>query len=490
MKIQWRRLGRVVGMGFVLLIGVQPVSAKVQLPGVLGSHVVLQREKPIVVWGWAEPSEKVAVAIGSKQKENRSETKANGRGEWKVILPAMAAGGPYTLSVSGTNTITLTDVMVGEVWVCSGQSNMEMGVGLCLNAEKEVAGADYPGIRLLAIPHASAVLPQSDVESTWKVCSPATIGEGGWGGFSAACYYFGREIHKTLGVPVGLIQSTWGGSKIEPWTSLEGFAAVPALKTIYDQARSINSSGDINNDHGKPTVLYNRMIHPLTSFPIRGVLWYQGESNRFDGMLYLEKMKALIDGWRRAWNEGNFPFYYVQIVPYDNPDLPEFWEAQTAVQKVVPNTGMIVTLDIAYPTNSGPFAGHPMNKQEVGKRLALLALAKTYGQKGLVCSGPTYKSMTIEGDKIRVFFDNVGGGLVSRGGKPPGWFEIAGGGKGGFVKAEAVIDGGTVVLSAAGVKHPTAVRFAWGQTQANQSNLMNREGLPAGPFRAGTVTAR
>jgi sialate O-acetylesterase len=489
MKTLWRRFGQMVGMGLVLLMGAQAVSAKVRPAELFADHAVLQREKPIVVWGWADPSEKVKVVLGSKQKETRGETQANDRGEWKVILPAMPAGGPYTLTVRGTNTITLTDILVGEVWVCSGQSNMWMGVGLCLNAEKEMAAADYPGIRLLVIPQGSAVSPQSDVGSTWNVCSPATIGKGGWGGFSAAAYYFGREIHKRLGVPVGLIQSTRGGTRIEPWTSLEGFAAVPALKTFYDQAQPKKLlAGD--KDHGRPTVLYNKMIHPLVSFPIRGVLWYQGESNRLDGMLYLEKMKALINGWRQAWNEGNFPFYYVQIVPYDNPDLPEFWAAQTAVQNVVPNTGMIVTLDIAEPTNTGQDAGHPMNKQDVGKRLALLALANTYGQKGLVCSGPTYKSLTIEGDKIRVSFNNVGGGLVSRGGKPLEWFEIADEEKGGFVKAQAVIDGATVVLWAAGVKHPTAVRFAWGQTQAYRSNLMNREGLPAGPFRAGKAGAR
>jgi len=229
------------------------------------------------------------------------------------------------------------------------------------------------------------------------------------------------------------------------------------------------------------------MVYPLAPFAVRGAIWYQGESNVADGALYTAKMKALIGGWRRLWNQGDFPFYYVQIAPLDYGQPPtalaEFWEAQAEVQNVVPNTGMATAIDIGQPARSD---GHPMNKQEVGKRLAFLALVKTYGQKNLVCSGPTYKSMAVEGEKIRVTFDHVGGGLVARDGKPLTWFEITEAGTGKFVKAEVRIDGASVVLSAPGVKHPTAVRFAWGITEARQSNLVNREGLPAGPFRAGT----
>jgi sialate O-acetylesterase len=529
-RLRW--LVQVATMGVVLLLGMQTVTAGVQLPCLFGNHMVLQRDKPIIVWGWANPSEKVTVAMQADKKETRARTSANKLGEWRTVLPAMHAGGPYTLTVSGVNTITISDVMVGEVWLCSGQSNMEIGVPWCLNGEKETAAANHPDIRLFILFHSSAALPQSGPNSAgWRLCSPSTIvidvGVGA-GGFSGTAYYFARELKKALGVPVGLVQTAWGGSRIEPWMSRESLAEVPALKPVYDQALLTDPRSELYKERlnqflkvtegwvaqarkalgagtaapampafpnellpvgsldPRPTTVYNAMVHPLAPFPVRGAIWYQGESNVADGALYTEKMKALINGWRRLWNQGDFPFYYVQIAPLDYGSPPtalaEFWEAQSAVQTVVPNTAMAVAIDLGQPARSD---GHPMNKQEVGKRLALLALAKTYGQKNLVCRGPTYKSMAIEGDKIRVTFDNVAGGLVARDGKPLNWFEIAEAGKGKFVKAQAQIDDATVVLSASGVKHPTAVRFAWGITEAVQSNLMNREGLPAGPFRAG-----
>jgi sialate O-acetylesterase len=537
MKTPWQCCRALAFLGFGVLLAAQTASAAVRMPCLFSSHMVLQRERPVVVWGWAEPSEKVTVTLRTKQqeKENREETKANERGEWKVVLPALQAGGPYTLTVSGTNTIVLEDVMVGEVWLCSGQSNMEIGVPWCVNGEQETAAANHPDIRLFVLFHGAAASPQPAPNAPgWKVCSPATIvvdAGVGAGGFSGTAYFFAREIQKKLGVPVGLIQTAWGGTRIEPWISQDALAAVPALKSLYDQAQMLNPRSEpykqrlnqylkvtedwmakarkaLNEgtdvpampaypkellpvdslDPGRPTVLYNSMVHTLAPFPIRGAIWYQGESNAGDGAVYTEKMKALINGWRRLWNQGDFPFYYVQIAPagYGNPPmaLPEFWEAQAAVQNVVPNTAMALTLDIGQPTRSD---GHPTNKQDVGRRLALLALAKTYGQKNLVCSGPTYKSMSTDDDKLRVTFDNVGGGLVSRGGKPLEWFEIAETATGKFVKAQARIDGPTVVLSAEGVKQPTAVRFAWGEGQAVGSNLMNREGLPAGPFRAGQM---
>ena len=209
----------------------QTARAEVRLPKVFSSHMVLQQEKPLVVWGWAEPKEKVTVALATGSQQ----VQANERGEWKAVLPAMKAGGPYTLTVSGSTKVQFEDVMVGEVWLCSGQSNMEMGIGAARDAQKEIAAADYPGIRLLKVAKSWKPEPQSDIEGTWKVCSPKTVAEGGWGGFSACGYFFGRELHKKLGVAVGLIDSSWGGTRIEPWTPPEGFAAVPALKKEYER---------------------------------------------------------------------------------------------------------------------------------------------------------------------------------------------------------------------------------------------------------------
>jgi sialate O-acetylesterase len=511
-------LALVTGGGFT-----QAARAEVRLPKVFSSHMVLQQDKPLVVWGWADPNEKLAITLstGSLQAQ------ANERGEWKAVLPAMKAGGPYTLTVSGSTKVQFEDVMIGEVWLCSGQSNMEMGIGAAKDAKEEIAAANYPGIRLLKVVKSWKPEPQSDIEGTWKACTPVTVAEGGWGGFSACGYYFGRELHKKLGVTIGLIDASWGGTRIESWTPPEGFAAVPVLKKEYElvelgDPRTASHQQRLEqilketeqwlatarqalakhalvppmptypaellppHDVQHATALYNGMIHPVHPFALRGAIWYQGESNATEGMLYADRMKALIDGWRKVWGEGEFPFYFVQIAPYTygfNPEvIGEFWEAQAAAQKV-PNVGMAVITDIGNLKDI-----HPANKQEVGRRLALWALAKTYGDTKLVYSGPAFKAMTIEGDKIRLTFDHVAGGLASRDSKPLDWFEMIDADEGGFVKADARIDGEAVVLSAPEVKHPVAMRFAW--SMLAEPNLMNAEGLPAGAFRAGTVPKR
>ncbi len=496
-----------------LCIVTSSAQAAVRLPHIIGSNMVLQRDKAIPVWGWGEAGEEVTVEFAGQKVS----TKTNTKGNWIVRLSAVKAGGPYEMSVRGSNTIRFTNVMVGEVWLCSGQSNMKRGIRLVTNLKQEIAAADYPNIRLFNVPMVSWGVTKDDVESVWRPCSPETIKLPPWQGFSAVGYFFGRELHKQLNVPVGLICSAWGGTRIEPWTPMAGLAEVPEVyrvmmstanaTDIYRQnvARSL---GPIEkwieecrkaikegqtlplrpvlprhplDDRTKPTSLYNSMIHPLVPFAIRGVTWYQGEANRDsgDGMTYRYKMEALIRGWRKIWAQGDFPFYYVQLAPfkYEAGDalwLPEIWEAQTAALSI-PHTGMAVTVDIGNLRDI-----HPRNKQDVGKRLALWALAKTYGRSDLVYSGPLYKSTAVEGSKVRISFDHTGSGLASRDSKALTWFQIAGADKK-FVEAEAKIDGDTVVVSSDAVTAPVVVRFAWHQEA--QPNLMNKEGLPASPFR-------
>ena len=502
----------------------QPASAEVRLPRIFGSHMVIQQEKPINIWGWSQPNEMLTVQFGNEKQDVR----ANDRGEWKLALPAMKSGGPYTLAVSGSSRVEFEDVMVGEVWLCSGQSNMEMGIGGVKDGKAEVAAANFPNIRLLMVPNRWTPEPQSDMEGNWKVCTPQTVAEGGWNGFSAAGYFFGRELHKELGVAVGLVDSTWGGTRIESWTPPEGFASVPALQHDYElvelgdprtaahqkrleqtlseterwvtSARQALTSKTLvppmptypaellpPHDLQNPTALYNGMIHPLHPFAIRGAIWYQGESNSGEGKLYTERMKALVGGWRQLWEEGEFPFYFVQIAPYNyggnGERIGEFWEAQALAAESIPNCGMAVINDIGNLKDI-----HPANKQEVGRRLALWALAKTYDRKDIVYSGPTFKDMAIEGDKLRLSFDHVAGGLSSRDGQPLTWFEIIDADEGPFVKANARIDGQSVVLSSPEMKHPVAMRFAWNMLA--EPNLVNSAGLPAGAFRAGTVPKR
>lgn len=487
-------------------------SADVRLPRVFSDHMVLQRDVPAAIWGWADPGEKVTVRLG--EKEFVAETGSDGK--WAVKLTAMPAGGPHTITISAKNKIELQDVLFGEVWICSGQSNMDMGIKGIKDAQKEIASAKYPQIRLLWVPYKTAPEPLDDADVSWLPCSPENIVVRGFfnSGFSAAGYFFGRELHRELKVPVGLVHTAFPATRIEPWTPREGFALDPqfsdAIKQIDKATPDFNKAvartiADIEawvpkakaaqaagkkvtpppewpkhalDNNAQPTGLYNAMIHPLSRCSIRGAIWYQGEGNLKDGALYRDRMNALIGGWRKVWGQGDFPFYFVQLAPFhyeEAPDLlPRLWEAQTAAL-AVPNTGMAVIVDIGDLKDI-----HPKNKQEVGHRLALWALAKTYGKEGVEYSGPMYKSMKVEGSTIRIQFEHTGGGLASRDGKPLTWFEIAGADKK-FVKAEAAIDGNTVVVRADSISEPAAVRFGW--SQEAEPNLMNKEGLPVSPFR-------
>jgi sialate O-acetylesterase len=284
-------------------------SAAVKLPSIIGDNMVLQRERAVPVWGWDDAGAKVTVTLG----EAKATATADSNGRWAVELPAMKAGGPHTMTIEGTDTVTLKNILVGEVWVCSGQSNMEWAVQSSDNAQQEIAAANHPMIRHIKIPHVPMDTPQDNVPSDgWRVSSPETVG-----GFTAVGYFFGRYLSKELDVPVGLIGSNWGGTRIEPWTPPVGFQSVPALKDIADNLANFptkNADGKIN--HQTPLALYNGMIHPLLPFAVRGAIWYQGESNNGEGMLYYEKMKALINGWRSVWNDPNMPFYFVQLAPF------------------------------------------------------------------------------------------------------------------------------------------------------------------------------
>lgn len=487
------------------------LRADVRLPAVFGHHMVLQRGCDVPVWGWADPGEEIRVSVHTSE----AAATADEDGRWRVVLAPVDAEGPHEMTVAGTNEIVLSDVLVGEVWLCSGQSNMEWGIKAVEDAEAEAAAADHPRIRLFHVPHTTSGYPEDDVAARWKPCAPETIVEGGWLGFSAVAYYFGRAVQKELGVPVGLIDSSWGGTRIEPWMPRIGFESAPSLGEALDQIRAAEpayhmamatAANDVEDyipslrqalsegrrlpgppewpKHGLdqvtgPTGIYNGMIHPLAPFAIRGAIWYQGESNRGDGMLYAEKMKALIGGWRTVWAQGDFPFYFVQLAPFRHGDgkpwlLPEIWEAQTA-SLAIPNTGMVVTTDVGNIDDI-----HPRNKKNVGERLALLALAETYDRRDRVHSGPLYESHSVENGTVRVWFAHAESGLASRDGGALTWFQVAGEDRV-FHDAAARIDGRTVVAGSGSVPHPVAVRFGWHQEA--QPNLVNREGLPASPFR-------
>jgi sialate O-acetylesterase len=373
---------------------------------------------------------------------------ANTDGKWQVELSAMPADGKtHTLTVQGKNTITLEDILIGDVWVGSGQSNMEWQLKNTIGAKEAIAAANHPNIRLLHVPKVQTPEPAVDVDAKWKTCTPTNVPA-----FSAVLYYFGLKLHQDVDVPIGLINSSWGGSPIEPWTIANG-----------------ESGG-----------MYNGMIAPLQPFAIRGSIWYQGETNvlRKNGLAYYDKMNDLIAGWRESWGQ-DLAFYFVQIAPwsgrYEAGQLPSLWEAQVASLKIS-GTGMAVTTDLVNDIADI----HPRNKLDVGNRLALWALAKSYHRSDIIYSGPLYKSMKIEGDKIRIQFAHIGNGLKSRDDEPLTEFRIAGA-DGKFVEAIAAIDGKTIVVSSDSVTSPMQVQFGWHKIA--HPNLVNSAGLPASPFQ-------
>lgn len=630
----------------VALILSPAAFSAIKLPALIGDSMVLQQKASDPIWGWADPGTPITVR-GSWPGSVAAKATADASGKWEVRVKTPAAGGPYTLSITGKETIVLHNILIGEVWVCSGQSNMEMPVSgwpgaPLLHSAEEIQDAKYPRIRLFTVKKDIALSPLEDCSGEWAACSPSTVGS-----FSATAFFFGRELYRKLGVPIGLIHTSWGGTVAEAWTSEPALRKLGDFNAQLDKIDSVSphlaemeaayrqqtetwnaESGKVNPDYEKssyddgswktmsvpsnwesegypdldgvvwfrrqiaipaswegkklvlelgpiddeditffngekiggyekegywaqerryeipaslvkagtvslavrvtdiagnggidgkteqlkifpaddstaaiplagdwkyhielvkpvqsytnnpntPTVLYNGMIAPVIPFGIRGAIWYQGESNVGRAAQYARLFPAMITDWRQRWKEGDFPFYFVQIAPYPyGGDLTKGAALRDAqrLSLSTPNTGMAVTLDIGNVQNI-----HPANKQEVGRRLSLWALARTYGKKDIVYSGPLFDELKIDGSKAIVSFRYAGGGLVAKGGDLK-WFEIAGA-DGKFVAANAVISGSQVIVSSPDVPHPTAVRYAWKDTA--EPHLCNKAGLPASSF--------
>ncbi len=503
-----------------------PVTAEVRLPKIFTDNMMVQRDHPVRVWGWAAASEPVSVTLSGKT----ATTKADAQGQWAVELPALKTGENLELTVKGTNSLVLKNILVGDIWVCSGQSNMEMALGGCLGWEEDNKAADFPKIRRIKFNHVQTSLPQDDAPTAtpWQVCSPTTAA-----GFTAAGFYFAREIYQKTGIPIGIVDVNWGGTAIEPWVASEGLEMVNELKPqflakqeaikayraqlpqaltameswIVQTRKDLAGGSALNPAPAIPVMpdggwsgMYHAMIHPIVHFPIKGALWYQGESNGAEGDTYYQKMRALIGGWRKQWKQPDFPFYFVQLANFqgvsEDPAGGNGWaklrEAQTQSLSI-PNTGMAVIIDTVPLDQAGDI--HPKNKYDVGTRLARWALGRDYGQKSLVVSGPLFKALKIEGGRARLAFDHIGAGLMvgKKEGRNPAVenkgeklkrFAIAGADKKWFW-AEAVIEGNTISVSAAEVKEPVAVRYAY-QMNPEGANLYNRDGLPASPFRTDT----
>lgn len=470
--------------------------ADVRLSSIFADGMVLQRERPVRVWGKANPGEAVTVRFRAEERK----AVADALGRWEVFLKPGAAGGPFELTIQGNNLIRLADVLVGEVWLASGQSNMEWRVSASNDAEREIAAANYPQIRFYKVEHVVADAPRDDVKAAWQAVTPQTIGA-----LSAVGYFFARHLHQQLKVPVAILQAPWGGTPVESWISPSALAADPALLPAYSYwARILENhpaamiryeqavaKWEANGSKGArpgipagpghphaPSTLWNGMIAPIVPYAIAGAIWYQGESNgsKERAPVYHRLFSAMITDWRRAWGQGDFPFLFVQLANFGKvggvSGWPELREAQLQTLRLK-NTAMAVTIDIGESADI-----HPKNKQDVGLRLALSARSLAYGEK-LVHSGPLFRQQTIEDGTLRLFFDHIGGGLVARGGELKG-FEIAGA-DGRFVAATARIDGATIVVSSPEVPLPTQARYGWADDPV--TTLTNREGLPASPFR-------
>mgnify|MGYP001049867512 CR=1 FL=1 len=501
-----RRLRATVGLlatGLAVL-GTAPTTARadVKTPAIFGDHMVLQRDMKLNVWGWADPGEDVKVEFHGQTQA----TKAGDDGAWRVVLDPVEAGGPFEMTVSGKNKLTFRDVLVGEVWICSGQSNMQFAVDSANHADLEIAAADHPNIRLITVPQVGTQEPQKDFKGKWEACSPKTVGS-----FSAVGYFFGRQIQQTLGVPVGLIDDSWGASACEAWIPRETLAADPRYKDLlaaweekeknyeadkkaFDEAvakaKAEGKPGPSawgNPDmqmfgQFRPGNIFNGVLLPTIGYGIRGAIWYQGETNAGRAYQYRDMFPLMIQTWRERWGQGDFPFYWVQLADF-NAEKPEpadsAWaelrEAQTMTMSKLPNTGEAVIIDVGEGKDI-----HPKNKQDVGMRLARWALARDHGVD-VACQSPTYKSMEKKDGKVILTFDHVEGGFRPFDVAEPVGFTIAGADKK-FVNAWAKILGpNTVEVWSDQVSQPEAVRYAWADNPV--CNMYDAVGLPMTPFR-------
>jgi sialate O-acetylesterase len=499
-----------LGLSLVLPLGAgRDARADVKLPALFGDHMVLQRDQKDRVWGWAEPGENVTVRIAEQSKS----TKAGDDGKWSVTLDPMPAGGPLAMTIEGKNRIALDDILVGEVWLCSGQSNMGWSVAMSNDADLETRTAKFPQIRLISVPQVGTQEPQDDFRGKWEVCTPASSSQ-----FSAVGYFFGRQLHQTLNIPIGLIDDAWGGSACEAWVRRDLLAEkeeykpllerwdeivknLPEAKAEYDKRLAAwEEAAEKARAEGKPAPtrpqspeaqltgnqrpanIYNGVLKPTIGYGIRGAIWYQGESNAGRAYQYRNLFPLMIQSWRDEWGIGDFPFYWVQLADYlpeksepGDSSWAELREAQTLTMGRLPNTGQAVIIDLGEAQDI-----HPRNKQDVAKRLARWALARDYGVNVPYLS-PSYDSMEKQGNKIVLTFKNVGGGLKPFDVAEPRGFSIAGADRK-FVWAKAKVLGrDRVEVWSEEVSEPESVRYAWADNPV--CNLYSREGLPLTPFR-------
>ena len=467
-----------------------PSRADVATSHLFGPHMVLQREMADKIWGTAEPGEEVSVTIAGQSKS----ATADDDGHWSVTLDPMAAGGPHTLEIKGkSNTLTYDDVLVGEVWICSGQSNMQFSVIASDDGDLEALTAKFPNIRLISVPQVGVQEPRADFDGQWEPCTPETVRD-----FSAVGFYFGRALNQALDIPVGLIDDSWGGSAAEAWVRrdiLEGDPTYSELMASWKEREDRYEADEGGDDdrarrdlegqmrgNARPGNIYNGVLKPTIGYGIKGVIWYQGESNAGRAYQYRDLFPLMIQSWRDEWGIGDFPFYWVQLADFlaENPEQSdsawaELREAQTMTLDKLPNTGQAVIIDLGEGRDI-----HPRNKRDVAERLVRLALANDY-EIDMPAQSPRYKSMTKDGDTITLTFDHVGRGLYAFDADPLQGFMIAGEDRE-FVPAEAKITGeDTVEVRAEGVSDPVAVRYAWADNPV--VNLYTRGGLPATPFR-------
>ena len=475
-------------INFILFLFVTLQSnAEVVLPHIFTDHMVLQRNKHNTIWGWADPGENVKVTLNNHSVN----TVAKQNGTWEVKLKPESAGGPYILHVNGINKISLKDVLIGEVWICSGQSNMDFTLSEIGNKEA-IEAANNPNIRQVIIPRVISLSPLSNTNnSPWTVCSSETADK-----YSAVGYFFALKLYQELNIPIGLIKTAWGGTNIEPWISTQSINTHPDFKNKFEPCPEEvkNKFGDKLPDSNEllryniklityPSVLYNAMINPIIKYGIKGFIWYQGESNAWNAKQYESLFPLLIKDWRNQYEDKKLPFYFVQLASYNannsNGVTGSAWaELRDAQRKTVslPHTGMAVTVDVGNANDI-----HPFDKKTVGDRLALHALKNDYGKK-LVPSGPLYRSVKFKNNKAYISFSSIGFGLtVRKGDKELNGFLIAGA-DGEFHNANATISGKQVVVYCNNIKSPAAVRYAWTDVTDN-ANLYNQEGLPASPFR-------